>query len=53
MQDGVYPTCWLQDEAHTHTTHTSCKLQNMAVVGRSAAATKEVSYIPLLCTAAW
>ena len=36
MQDGVCPTCWLKDEAHT-----SRKLQNMSLVGRSAAATKE------------
>jgi|TergutCu122P5_1016488.scaffolds.fasta_scaffold1619625_1 hypothetical protein len=38
MQDGVCPTCWLKDEAHT-----SRKLQSMAMVGRSAAATKGVS----------
>jgi hypothetical protein len=43
MQDGVCPTCWLKDEAHT-----SRKLQNMALVGRSAGATKEVvSNMPL------
>ena len=36
MQGGVCPTCWLKDEAHT-----SRKLQNMALVGTSAAATKE------------
>jgi len=42
MQDGVCPTCWLKDEAHT-----SRKLQNMALVGRSAAATKEgLSNVP-------
>jgi len=36
MQDGVCPTCWLKDEAQT-----SRKLQIMALVGRSVAATKE------------
>jgi hypothetical protein len=42
MQDGVCPTCWLKDEAHT-----SRKLQNMALVRRSAAATKEgLSNVP-------
>jgi len=42
MQDGVCPTCWLKDE-----THTSRKLQIMALLGRSVAATKEgVSNLP-------
>jgi len=41
MQDGVCPTCWLKDEAHT-----SRKLQNMALVGRSVSATKGVSNMP-------
>jgi hypothetical protein len=38
MQDGVCPTCWLRDEAHT-----SRKLQNTALVGRSVASAKEAA----------
>lgn len=37
MQDGVCPTCWLQDQAHT-----SRNLQNTALVGTNAAPIKEL-----------